>query len=119
MVIGVPKEKAEGERRVALVPDVVKTLTGKGLDVVVESGAGDAAGHPDDQYTDAGAKVGSADDAWGAAIVAKVAVPTTEEIGRLGSGQVLIGHLAPLTSAETNKALAGAKITSFAMEAIP
>ena len=109
----------EGERRVALVPDVVKTLTGKGLDVVVESGAGEAAGHPDDQYTEAGAKVGSAADAWGAEIVAKVAVPTTEEIGQLGPAQVLIGHLAPLTSAATNKALAGAKVTSFAMEAIP
>src|SRR5204863_515231 len=52
-------------------------------------------------------------------VVAKVAIPTTEEIGRLHSGQVLIGHLAPLTSGVTTKALAQAGVTSFAMEAIP
>jgi NAD(P) transhydrogenase subunit alpha len=63
--------------------------------------------------------VGSADDAWGADVVVKVAVPTTDEIGRLRSGQVLIGHLAPLTSGETTNALAKGGVTSFAMEAIP
>jgi proton-translocating NAD(P)+ transhydrogenase subunit alpha len=117
--IGVPKESAEGERRVALIPDVVRSLTGKELEVAVESGAGEDAGHPDDQYSDAGGSVGSADDAWGAEVVAKVALPTTQEIRRLRSGQVLIGFLAPLTSGETNKALADAGVTSFAMEAIP
>jgi NAD(P) transhydrogenase subunit alpha len=117
--IGVPKESAEGERRVALIPDVVRSLTGKELEVAVESGAGEGAGHPDAQYSDAGGSVGSADDAWGAEVVAKVALPTTQEIGRLRSGQVLIGFLAPLTSGETNKALADAGVTSFAMEAIP
>jgi NAD(P) transhydrogenase subunit alpha len=58
-------------------------------------------------------------DAWDADVVLRVAVPSSEEIGRLRSGQVLIGHLAPLTSAETNAALAKAGVTSFAMEAIP
>jgi NAD(P) transhydrogenase subunit alpha len=117
--VGVPKETVEGERRVALVPDVVRTLTGKELGVAVESGAGEGAGHMDEEYADAGAAVGSADAAWGADVVVKVAVPTLDEIGRLRSGQVLIGHLAPLTSAETNNALAQAGVTSFAMEAIP
>jgi NAD(P) transhydrogenase subunit alpha len=117
MRIGVPKESAQGERRVALIPDVVRSLTDKGLDVVVESGAGEAAGHPDSEYSDAGATVDG--DAWGADAVVRVAVPTRDEIGRLRSGQVLIGHLAPLTSGETNKALADAGVTSFAMEAIP
>jgi NAD(P) transhydrogenase subunit alpha len=119
MRVGVPRESREGERRVALIPDVVRSLTGDELDVAVESGAGEAAGHPDAEYSDAGASVGSADDAWSADVVAKVALPTPEEIGRLRSGQVMIGHLAPLTSADTTKALAEAGVTSFAMEAIP
>jgi NAD(P) transhydrogenase subunit alpha len=104
---------------VALIPDVVSSLAGDDVAVAVESGAGEAAGHPDAEYSDAGASVGSADDAWGADVVAKVAIPTLDEIGRMRSGQVLIGHLAPLTSGETTKALADAGVTSFAMEAIP
>src|SRR5215208_880697 len=119
MRVGVPKESREGERRVALIPDVVRSLTGEDLEVAVEAGAGQAAGHPDGEYADAGASVGSGDDAWGGDVVAKVALPTLDEIGRLRSGQVLIGHLAPLTSGETTKALAGTGVTSFAMEAIP
>jgi len=120
MRIGVPKETAEGERRVALIPDVVKSLKGnENVEVVVESGAGEESGHPDSQYTDAGAEVGGADAAWSADVVLRVAVPSVEEIGRLGSNQLLISHLAPWTSAETNKALASAGVTSFAMEAIP
>jgi NAD(P) transhydrogenase subunit alpha len=104
---------------VVLIPDVVRSLTGDDVEVAVESGAGEAAGHPDSEYSDAGASVGSSDDAWGADVVVKVALPTLEEIGRLRSGQVLIGHLAPLTSGETTKALAEAGVTSFAMESIP
>ena len=116
MRLGVPKESRVGERRVALIPDAVKSLTGRGLEVVVESGAGEGSGHPDEQYTEAGATIG---DARGADIVLGVAPPTVEEIGRVGSGKVLIGFLAPLTSAETNRALASAGVTSFAIEAIP
>jgi H+-translocating NAD(P) transhydrogenase subunit alpha len=119
MRVGVPKESREGERRVALIPDVVRSLTAEGPDVTVESGGGEGSGHPDPEYSDAGASVGSADDAWGADVVVKVAVPTLDEIGRLHSGQVLIGHLAPLTSGETTKALADGGLTSFAMESIP
>jgi NAD(P) transhydrogenase subunit alpha len=119
MRVGVPKESREGERRVALIPDVVRSLTGEDVEVAVEAGAGEGAGHPDAEYSDAGASVGSGEDAWGAEVVAKVALPTIEEIGRLRSGQVLIGHLAPLTSGETTKALADAGVTSLAMEAIP
>jgi H+-translocating NAD(P) transhydrogenase subunit alpha len=117
--LGVPTESAEGERRVALIPDAVGSLTGKELEVAVESGAGEGAGHPDAEYSEAGASVGSAEDAWAADVVVKVAPPTSEEIARLRRGQVLIGHLAPLTSPDTNRALADAGVTSFAMEAIP
>ena len=119
MNVGVPKESAEGERRVALIPDAVRALTGKELEVAVESGAAEGARHPDSEYADAGASVGSAEDAWSADVVVKVAPPSGEEIGRLRRGQVLIGHLAPLTSGDTNRALADAGVTSFAMEAIP
>ena len=117
--IGVPKETADGERRVALIPDVAGSLAQGELDVVVEAGAGEGSGHPDEQYTEAEASIGSGDDAWGADVVTKVAVPTSGEISNLRSGQVYIGHLAPLTSGETSKALAAAGVTSFAMESIP
>ena len=117
MKIGVPKETAEGERRVALVPDAVKALTGKELDVAVESGAGEGAHHPDSEYEDAGASIDG--EAWGSDVVVKVQPPTAEEVGRLNSGQVLIGHLQPLTNPELAKSLASAGVTSFAMEAIP
>ena len=119
MLIGVPKEIKTREYRVGMTPAGVRALVAHGHSVVVEAGAGDGAGHPDPEYADAGASVGSADDAWGADVVAKVAVPTLEEIGRMRSGQVLIGHLAPLTSPDTNKALAEKGVTAFAMEAIP
>jgi NAD(P) transhydrogenase subunit alpha len=117
MKIGVPKETAAGERRVALSPDVAGSLVAKELGVVVEAGAGDAAGHPDSQYSDAGAELGG--DPYGCDVIVKVAPPSPEEISKLRSGQVLIGHLQPLTAGETTKALASAGVTSFAMEAIP
>ncbi|MDQ3571949.1 MAG: Re/Si-specific NAD(P)(+) transhydrogenase subunit alpha [Actinomycetota bacterium] len=116
MKIGVPKESADGERRVALIPDVVEALVAKELEVVVESGAGVESGHPDSSYEEAGAQIG---DPLGADVVVRVAVPTTEDIGRLRSGQALISHLEPLTSGATNQALAAAGVTAFAMESVP
>jgi len=122
MKIGVPKESAEGERRVALVPDVVKSLQAKvseKIDPVVEAGAGTAAGHTDSAYQGAGAQVADAGAAWGSEVVLHVRPLSTEEIGKLSKGQVVISHLSPLTAAESNKALADAGVTAFAMEAIP
>ena len=116
MRLGVPKESRAGERRVALIPDTVKSLTAKDLEVIVESGAGEGAGHPDEQYTEAGATIG---DPWGADIVLHVAPPTVEEIGRVGDGKILIGFLSPLTATDTTRALASGNVTSFAVEAIP
>lgn len=120
MRLGVPQETAEGERRVALVPEVVKKLTGKGLEVIVQSGAGAAALIPDEQFTEAGARI-STDPAevWGADVVVKVAPPSPEEVSKLGAGSILVGFLAPLTAADTLRALRDAKATAFAMEAIP
>jgi H+-translocating NAD(P) transhydrogenase subunit alpha len=120
MKVGVPKESAEGERRVALVPDAVKSLKkNEHVDVLVERGAGEAAGHHDPAYAEAGAQLVDGDAAWGAEVVLHVAVPTVEQAGRLKSGQVFISHLNPWVAAETNRALAAAGVTSFAMEAIP
>ncbi len=116
MRIGVPKEVAEGERRVALVPDVVKQLTAKELEVTVEAGAGEGASYPDAEYGDAGAEIG---DPWGADVVLKVAAPTDDEVGRLRQGQVVIGFLQPLTNPDLARRLASAGVTSFAVEAIP
>jgi NAD(P) transhydrogenase subunit alpha len=117
MKIGVPKETAEGERRVALVPDVVKAITAKEIEVTIEPGAGEGAGHSDQEYTDAGAKVG--DDAWGADILLKVRPPSADEVSRLKQDQVVIGFLEPLTNPDLARSLAEAGVTSFAMESIP
>ena len=122
MRIGVPKESAEGEHRVALVPEVVRKLGGGegGLEVVVERGAGAGALIPDALYEEAGAKmVGDPGGVYEAEIVVKLAPPTTEEIGRLRSDSVLIGFLQPLTAGEAIRAIAQTGATSFAMEAIP
>jgi proton-translocating NAD(P)+ transhydrogenase subunit alpha len=122
MKIGVPKESAENEHRVALVPEVVGKLTGGegGVQVVVERGAGAGALIPDSQYEDAGAIM--VDDAVGvyeADMVVKVAAPTADEIARLRPDSVLIGFLQPLTAGETIRPIAQIGATSFAMEAIP
>jgi len=119
VIVGVPSETADGERRVALVPDVVRKLTGRGLRILVEAGAGTRAIIPDRLYVEAGAEIVDAAAAWGADVVVKVAPPTAQEIAQLGEGSLLVGFLAPLTSPATTKALAAAGATAFAMEAIP
>jgi NAD(P) transhydrogenase subunit alpha len=118
MKVSVPKESAAGERRVALVPEVVQRLATDDVQVAVQSGAGEEAHQPDSAYEEAGATV-SAEAGFEGEVVAKVAPPSAEEIGKLSKGSVLIGFLQPLTSPETVKALADAGVTSFAMEAIP
>src|SRR2546423_5660755 len=94
MRVAVPRETAPGERRVALVPEVVRKLASGGQDVVVEAGAGQGALIPDALFADAGATIG---DGWSGDVVVKVAPPEADEIGRLESGSVLIGVLGPLT----------------------
>src|SRR5947209_2333556 len=114
--VGVPRESKDGERRVALVPKMVEKLTGRGLQVVVEPGAGVGALMPDELFIEAGATIG---DPWGADVVVKVAPPTDEEIGRLHRGSVLIGFLAPRSDPEIAGKLRDAGVRAFAMEAIP
>jgi NAD(P) transhydrogenase subunit alpha len=120
MRIGVPKETAAGEHRVALVPEVVAKLKAKGLDVVVQSGAGADALLTDAAFLEAGAQIGAdAAAVWGADVVVTIAPPDPQQIRGLGGGSILIGFLAPLTSPQTTRALADAHATAFAMEAIP
>jgi len=114
--IGVPAETAPRERRVALVPDVVRRLMTAEHTVVVEAGAGVAAGASDEAYTAAGAELG---DPWEAEVVVKVAPPSPEEAARLKTGTTLVGFLAPLTNPQGLQALAAAGATALAMEAIP
>jgi proton-translocating NAD(P)+ transhydrogenase subunit alpha len=120
MRIAVTKESNQGERRVALVPDVVRKLTGDGLEVAVEAGAGEAAHLPDAEFSEAGAKVeGREAVLQGADVVIRISPPSSEEIARLDRGTVLVGFLQPLTATDTVRALADAGVTAFAMEAIP
>jgi NAD(P) transhydrogenase subunit alpha len=120
MQIGVPTETAERERRVALVPEVVRKLTTKGLEVVVQRDAGAGALIPDEQYQEAGATLTDDPDVvYGADVVVKVAAPNAEETGRLKSDSVLIGFLGPLTNGEGVQAIARTGATSFALEAVP
>ena len=115
MRLGIPKESDPEERRVALVPETVGRL-GDGVDVIVETGAGDAAGFPDAAYTDAGAQIG---DPWSADVVAKVATPSAAETAQLRIGQVLIAFLQPLTDTAGIERLAAAGVNAFALESIP
>jgi len=120
MKIAVPKETAAGERRVALVPDVVRRLAGKDHEVLAQAGAGEAAMIPDALYEQAGARIASDPAAaWDADVVVKVAAPSEDEIGRLKGDSVLIGFLSPLTNPDGIRALAASGATAFALEAVP
>jgi H+-translocating NAD(P) transhydrogenase subunit alpha len=116
MKVGVPRETAPDERRVALVPEIVAKLSQAGFDVVVEPGAGEAAAFTDDAFREAGATLG---DPWNADLIAKVRKPNAHEADRLHEGQVLIGHLQPLTDPEGIERLSARGVTAFAMESIP
>jgi NAD(P) transhydrogenase subunit alpha len=118
MNVGVPKETASGERRVALVPDSTKRLVEAGVEVLVESGAGLEAGFLDPAYEETGARL--VDDAFaGTDAVAKVQMPSDGEVARLGEGQVLVAFLQPLVNGELVRALAERKVTAFSMDSIP
>jgi NAD(P) transhydrogenase subunit alpha len=104
------------ERRVALVPDVVRRLRAADHEVVVEAGAGLLAGVPDEAYVAAGATIG---DPWAAEVVAKVAPPTDAEVARLGAATILVGFLNPLGNPAGLQAIAARGATALAMERIP
>ena len=117
MRLGVPKETAPGERRVALVPETVGRLAGLGFEVVVERGAGEAAAFPDKLYAEAGARL--AESALDADAVAKVQKPSLQEVESLRDGSVLVAFLQPLTDPEGIERLTARGVIAFAMESIP
>ena len=117
MKVGVPRETTAAERRVALVPESVKRLTGGGFEIAVERGAGEAASFRDRDYDEAGAAL--VDDPYAADAVAKVRSPSAEEAAHLRDGQIVIGFLQPLTDREGIDRLADRGVVAFAMESIP
>jgi NAD(P) transhydrogenase subunit alpha len=118
MIVGVPKETIPGERRVALIPDLVPKLTKVGLKVLLEPGAGAAAGFPDAAYVDKGARL-EGEALAQADILLKVRPPTAEETARMKHGATLIGFVQPYSNAEGIRALAARWIRVFAMELMP
>lgn len=121
MRIAVPKETAADENRVAATPETVQKFVKTGNEVFIQAGAGDAAGHPDSQYVEAGAQIkpDAAATIDGADAVLRVGKPSSDEIAALPAGAIVIGYLDPLTDDATAQALAEKKITAFAMESIP
>src|SRR4030081_367682 len=127
MIVGVPRESFPGERRVALVPEVFPNLTKAGLQVVVEAGAGFAAGYPDADYIDKGAKsVASRAEVFAAAdiVVQVLCYGSNDKTGKADvplfrNGQVLIGFLRPLGSIETIREIAAKGVISFSVELMP
>ena len=119
MLIGVPRESRPGETRVAATPKTVEQLTALGYDVLIESGAGEAASFTDDSYRAAGASIGSMQEAWGAKIVFHVNAPSDDEIAMLADGGTLISIMAPGLSPELVDKLAERDVTAMAMDAVP
>jgi NAD(P) transhydrogenase subunit alpha len=121
LLIGVPKETAAGEKRVATVPEVVEKLVKLGFSVAVESGAGDAANFADDTYRAAGAQVlATAAEVWAQAdIVFKARVPSAEEVGLMRPGGTLIGFIWPAQNPELMQQLAAKGATVLAIDALP
>lgn len=125
MNVGVVKESFPGERRVALTPASAQALTSAGLDIIVEQGAGQEAGYPDEQYLEKGARIVNRDEAFSAEIVLQVRGPGDnvmygdEETARLRQGQILIGMQDPLGNPEATQAMAGCGATVFSLEMVP
>jgi NAD(P) transhydrogenase subunit alpha len=117
--IGVPKERMAGERRVALVPEVVARLSKQGWEVLVERGAGELSYFPDSAYAEAGAQLTDADGIGQADVVVGVQPPVAEQLGRMRRGQLLISFLHVHRNASVVIGLRDAGVTSFAMERIP
>lgn len=121
LLIGVPKETAPGEKRVATVPDVVQKLVKLGFSVAVESGAGDAANFADETYRAAGAEVvPTAAQLWAKSdIVFKVRAPNAQEVAMLREGTTLIGFIWPAQNPELMQQLAARKATVLSIDALP
>jgi len=121
VTIGVLTESVAGETRVAMIPDTVRSLAPKGIDVVVQAGAGEGSSIHDDEYTAAGATVvpDAASVIERADIIARVQAPSQDEVRQLRQGQTLISLLAPLSNHDLVRSLANQGVTALAMDAVP
>jgi len=120
MKVGVARETAPGERRVALVPEALDRLTKAGLEILVEAGAGAGSLIPDGVFAEAGATVVPTDQLYAESeVILRVQRPSVEEVGRLRQGQVLIGFLQPLVEPLLAGALAQQGVTGISLDAIP
>ena len=120
MRVAVPREAAPGEGRVALAPETVERLTPASFEIVIERGAGAAAGFPDDDYAQAGATLSERTNLLdGVEAVVRVARPSADEVAEMAAGTVLIGFLAPLTDPEGIERLRRQGVVAFAMESVP
>ena len=119
MQIAVAKEIRSGEARVALVPDIISKLTKAGLDVVIEAGAGVAAGFQDSEFTAAGATVKSGNVISNADVVASVTALTPDQMKSLKKGALTISFLSPTTSVDSIEAAASAGVTALSLELVP
>jgi NAD(P) transhydrogenase subunit alpha len=120
MKVGVARETAPGERRVALVPEALGKLTAAGLEILVEAGAGAGAAIPDQAYVDAGATIVPTEALYAQSdVVLRVQKPTSAEAGRLRSGQAVVGFLQPLIDPALAASLAKQGVTAISLDAIP
>lgn len=119
MKLGVPKETVVGEMRVATTPDVVKSLVSQGLEVVLESGAGEGSHYHDEAYIAAGATIGDAAAALGCELVAKVRKPTAGEVAQMSEGAVFIGQMEHCEPDEIDAAMHARRIRILALERVP
>ncbi len=119
MLIVVPKEIRDGEKRVALVPDVISKLTRLGLEVAIESGAGLYAQASDSQYQSAGACVSSGEVLSSADVVLSVQPLSPAQMSKLKKGAVTISFLSPVTAVDSIEAAVNAGVTAFSLELVP
>jgi NAD(P) transhydrogenase subunit alpha len=119
MIIAVPQEIREGEKRVALVPDIISKLTRSGFRVRIQSGAGNAAGYLDSEYSAAGAEVISSEVLSGADLVASVTALTPDQISKLKKGCITISFLSKTTQEANISAAVSAGVTAVSLELIP
>ena len=118
MKIGIPTESRLGETRVAATPETIKKYIAAKHQVIVQSGAGIASSITDDAYLAAGARIGTAAEAFGAELLLKVRAPSAQERAMINSGTVLVGMLNPF-DADNLAAMAAHGISAFALEAAP
>jgi NAD(P) transhydrogenase subunit alpha len=120
MKVGVARETAAGERRVALVPEALGKLTAAGVEILVEAGAGAGAAIPDQAYVDAGATVVATVELYANAdAILRIQRPTGPEVSMLRDGQMVVGLLSPLLDAALMQTLATAGVTAVSLDAIP